>query len=197
MAKKGEKMKIRLAGDIQTDSIVDGEGIRTVIWTQGCSHNCKGCHNPETHDHTKGNLVDVEEIKQKLSKVSNQDGVTLSGGDPFFQIEASGEIAKYCKETGLNVWAYTGFTFEKLNEMSKHNDKLRAFMENIDVLVDGKFELEQRSLNLKFKGSRNQRVLDMQESLKEDRPVVIEKYNKESVFLGYDCAQKEKEFLYI
>ena len=98
-------MKIRLAGDIQTDSIVDGEGIRTVIWTQGCSHNCKGCHNPETHDHTKGIEIDVEDVKQKLSKVTNQDGVTLSGGDPFFQIEASAEIAKYCKQNDLNVWA--------------------------------------------------------------------------------------------
>ena len=190
-------MKIRLAGDIQTDSIVDGEGIRTVIWTQGCSHNCKGCHNPETHDYTKGKLVDVEEIKEKLSKVTNQDGVTLSGGDPFFQVEASCEIAKYCKDNNLNVWAYTGFTFEKLNEMSKHNDKLRTFMQNIDVLVDGKFELEQRSLNLKFKGSRNQRVLDMQESLREDKPVVIEKYSKENIFLGYDCSKKEEEFMYI
>lgn len=190
-------MKIRLACDIETDSIVDGEGIRTVIWTQGCSHNCKGCHNPETHDHTKGIVVDVEEIKEKLATVSNQDGVTLSGGDPFFQVEASAEIAKYCKQNDLNVWAYTGFTFERLLEVSKHKPELKEFMENIDVLVDGKFEIEQRSLNLKFKGSRNQRILDMQESLKYGRPVTIEKYNTEKVFIGYDCLAKEKHFMYI
>ncbi len=190
-------MKIRLACDLQTDSIVDGEGIRTVIWTQGCSHHCKGCHNPETHDHTKGIEVDVEDIKNKLSTLSNQDGITLSGGDPFFQVEASCEIAKYCKENDLNVWAYTGFTFEKLQEMSKNNSKLRDFMNNIDVLVDGKFELEKRSLNLKFKGSRNQRILDMHESLKCGKPVIMEEYNTEKTFLGYDCLAKEKEFMFI
>lgn len=190
-------MKIRLARDIETDSIVDGEGIRTVIWTQGCSHNCKGCHNPETHDHSKGIEIDVEELKQKLSTISNQDGVTLSGGDPFFQIEASSEIAKYCKQNDLNVWAYTGFTFERLLDVSNYNPSLKELMQNIDVLVDGKFELEQRSLNLKFKGSRNQRILDMQESLRQERPVVIEKYNTEKIFIGYDSIAKEKEFMYI
>lgn len=190
-------MKIRLARDLEMDSIVDGEGMRTVIWTQGCSHNCKGCHNPETHDHCKGMLVDVEEVKQKLDKVTNQDGITLSGGDPFFQIEASGEIAKYCKQKDMNVWAYTGFTFERLLEVSRFKPELKEFMENIDVLVDGRFELEQRSLNLKFKGSRNQRILDMQESLKQEKPVVIDKYNTEKVFIGYDCLAKEKEFMYI
>ena len=190
-------MKIRLARDIEMDSIVDGEGIRTVIWTQGCSHNCKGCHNPETHDHCKGMEFDVEDVKRKLDTVTNQDGVTLSGGDPFFQIEASGEIAKYCKQKDMNVWAYTGFTFERLLEVSKFKPELKEFMQNIDVLVDGKFELEQRSLNLKFKGSRNQRILDMQESLRQERPVVIDKYNTEKVFTYYDCLAKEKEFMYI
>ena len=79
-------MNIRLASaEIQRDSIVDGEGIRTVIWTQGCSHNCQGCHNPETHDFYRGFEIDTTEIKEKLSLIPNQDGVTLSGGDPFFQ----------------------------------------------------------------------------------------------------------------
>jgi len=190
-------MKIRLANPLQSDSIVDGDGIRTVIWTQGCSHNCKGCHNPETHDHTKGFEMDVEDVKKQILSVSNQDGVTLSGGDPFFQIEASNEIAKFCKQNELNVWAYTGFTFEKLLEMSETKPALKEFMNNIDVLVDGKFELEKRSLNLKFKGSRNQRILDMNESMKLQKPVVIEKYNTEKVFIGYDSLAKEKEFMFI
>lgn len=190
-------MKIRLANHLQSDSIVDGDGIRTVVWTQGCSHNCKGCHNPETHDHTKGFEMDVEDLKKQILSVPNQDGVTLSGGDPFFQVEASGEIAKFCKENDLNVWAYTGFTFEKLLEMSETKPALKEFMNNIDVLVDGKFEIEKRSLNLKFKGSRNQRILDMTESMKQQKPVVIEKYNTEKIFIAYDAMQKEKRYMFI
>ena len=190
-------MKMRLASNLQTDSIVDGEGIRTVIWTQGCSHNCKGCHNPETHDHLKGIEVDTEDIKKQILSVSNQDGITLSGGDPFFQIEASSDIAKFCKQNNLNVWAYTGFTFEKLLEMSETKPELKEFMNNIDVLVDGKFELENKSLNLKFRGSRNQRILDMSESMKLQKPVVIEKYSKENWFSGYNPEEKEKEFMFI
>ena len=92
-------MKIRLADDkLLTDSIVDGEGLRAVIWTQGCSHNCEGCHNPETHDFNKGVLKDVEEIKSLIKELTLQDGITLSGGDPFFQPEACTEIAKYAQE---------------------------------------------------------------------------------------------------
>ena len=93
-------MKIRLAAEIQTDSIVDGEGIRTVIWTQGCSHNCNGCHNPETHSFEGGFLVDIEDLEKQILSVKNQDGITLSGGDPMFQPEASAQIAKFCKENG-------------------------------------------------------------------------------------------------
>ena len=159
-------MKIRLAADIQTDSIVDGEGIRTVIWTQGCMHNCRGCHNPETHSFEKGFLVDTEDLKKQILLVKNQDGVTLSGGDPMFQPEASAEIAKFCQENGLNVWCYTGFTVEELLKTSETNPNLKALLENIDVLVDGKFKQEEKSLNLYFKGSKNQRILDVKKSLK-------------------------------
>ena len=141
--------------------------------------------------------MDVEDVKKQLLTIPNQDGVTLSGGDPFFQIEASSEIAKFCKQNNLNVWAYTGFTFEKLLEMSKSKPELKEFMDNIDVLVDGKFELENRSLNLKFRGSRNQRIIDMRESMKLEQPVVIQKYNKENSFMGYNPEEKEKEFLFI
>ena len=99
-------MKIRLAADLQQDSIVDGEGIRTVIWTQGCPHNCKGCHNPDTHDFNDGALIDIEEIKQKVSKLKNQDGITFSGGDPMCQPKECLEIAKFAKKIGLNIWLY-------------------------------------------------------------------------------------------
>lgn len=167
-------MRIRLAAPLQPDSIVDGEGIRAVLWTQGCHHHCKGCHNQETWDFNGGYLVDVEEIKKEISELQGQDGITLSGGDPMFQVDACLEIAKYCKELNLNVWCYTGYTFDQL--LSLKNPKILEFLNYIDVLVDGKFILEQRSLDLKFKGSENQRVIDVPNSLKEQRVILIEKY---------------------
>src|SRR5574344_2023152 len=152
-------MKIRLANPIQTDSIVDGEGLRTVIWTQGCIHNCFGCHNPETHSFTKGSLIDVEEIKEQLSKIELQDGVTFSGGDPMCQVDACLEIAKFCQEQGLNVWMYTGYTYEQL--MAKNQDNIKELLKYIDVLVDEKFILEKKSLNILYRGSKNQRIIDV------------------------------------
>ena len=190
-------MKIRLAAEIQTDSIVDGEGIRTVIWTQGCSHNCKGCHNPETHSFEGGFLVDIEDLEKQILNVKNQDGITLSGGDPMFQPEASAQIAKFCKENGLNVWCYTGFTFEELLKTSEKNSKLRELLENIDVLVDGKFVLEERSLNLYFKGSKNQRTLDMPKSLAQKSAVEIEKYKGIRSFEKYNNSQNIEKGIFI
>lgn len=168
-------MKIRLAdANILTDSIVDGEGLRAVIWAQGCSHNCKGCHNPETHSFDKGVLLEVDELKQMIKDLTFQDGITLSGGDPFFQAEAMAEIAKYAKELGLNVWAYTGFLFEDLLK----NEKTKNLLKYIDVLVDGKFELENKSLNIKFRGSTNQRIINVPKSLKMNKTVQIKKYDR-------------------
>lgn len=190
-------MEIRLADEIQIDSIVDGEGIRTVIWTQGCKHNCKGCHNPETHSFEKGFLVDVEDLKKQILNIKNQDGITLSGGDPMFQPEASGEIAKFAKENGLNVWCYTGFTFEELLKTSETNTKIRNLLENIDVLVDGKFVLEEKSLNLYFKGSKNQRVLDMPKSLKQKKAVEIEKYKGIRTFELYNNSRNIDNGIFI
>ena len=169
-------MEVRLSDKLQKDSIVDGEGIRTVVWMQGCRHNCKGCHNPNTHSFIDGFLEDIESVKKEIFALSGQDGITLSGGDPLFQIDASLEIAKSAKEIGLNVWCYTGFTFEGLLGMQEKNVKLKELLENIDVLVDGKFIEEQKSLNLYFRGSKNQRILNLKESLKKKRPVEIVKY---------------------
>ena len=106
-----------------TDSIVDGEGIRSVIWTQGCTHNCKGCHNPETHSFEKGFLKDISELCKEIEALEFQDGITLSGGDPMCQIEACAEIAKFCQSIGLNVWCYTGYTMEALFKMIPKNEK--------------------------------------------------------------------------
>ena len=154
-------MVVRLAADIQPDSILDGSGIRTVIWFQGCLHNCKGCQNPKTHDMNGGIVVDVDELKMKLKNLKYQSGITLSGGDPFFQPEAALEIAKFAKSVGLNVWAYTGFTYEALLSDKSRLDLLK----NVDVLVDGKFMMDKKSLNCKFRGSTNQRLIDVKKSL--------------------------------
>lgn len=174
-------MKIRLAAPLQPDSIVDGEGIRTVLWTQGCIHNCQGCHNPSTHSFEGGALIDVEDIKEELSTLRFQDGITLSGGDPFCQPEAVAEIAKYSKSIGLNVWCYTGYTFENLILMSKSNKNIKNLLDNIDVLVDGKFELAKRSLNCAFRGSTNQRLIDVKKSFVENKVVEITKYDLNSI----------------
>ena len=162
--------------DIQQDSIVDGEGIRSVIWFQGCSHNCPGCHNPETHDFNAGVIVSLEEMKAQIDELEYQAGVTFSGGDPMMQVEALTELASYVKEKGMNVWCYTGFTFEELIILAEKNDNYKKALEQIDVLVDGKFVLELKSFDVQFRGSSNQRILDVSKSLKEGKAVKILKY---------------------
>lgn len=175
---------IRLAADLQSDSIVDGPGLRTVIWTQGCSHNCKGCQNPSTHDFNGGALVPIEAVKEAIDELEYQAGITFSGGDPMYQPEACNELAKYCRSKGYNIWVFTGFTFEELMKMSKTKPIYREFLENIDVLVDGKFILEQRDLGLLFRGSRNQRLIDVPESLAKNSVVLLNEYeyNEEKCF---------------
>ena len=168
-------MKIRLARKrLERGSIVDGEGIRAVLWTQGCSHNCLGCHNPETHSFNDGYLLDIEEVKKDIDSLDIEDGITLTGGDPLYQVEAVNEIAKYAKKKGLNVWCYTGFTFEEIYNI----DKYRKFLSNVDVLVDGEFILEQRSLSSIFRGSKNQRIINVKESLKKNKVCTIRKYDE-------------------
>ena len=171
-------MEIRLAREIESDSIVDGEGIRTVIWTQGCIHNCLGCHHPETHSFTGGFKIDIEKLKEKIKSLENQDGITLSGGDPICQVDPVLEIAKFAKKIGLNVWCYTGYLIDDLLERSKKDKKLLELLNNIDVLVDGKFILEKRSLDIIFRGSTNQRIIDVKKSLLQDKPVLVDKYKE-------------------
>ena len=158
-------MKIRLAAYLQPDSIVDGEGIRTVIWTQGCPHHCPGCHNASTWDFNEGALIDVKDVIEELKTIKNQDGITLSGGDPVCQSDACYEISKAAHEMGLNVWCYTGYTYE----MMLTNPKMRRLLDQIDVLVDGKFIQEEKSYDIYFRGSRNQRIIDVPKSLKEEK----------------------------
>ena len=167
-------MTIRLASPLQSDSVVDGTGIRTVIWTQGCAHNCPFCHNPMTHDFSGGKDYDIEDIKKDIDNLEGQDGITFSGGDPLYQIEPVIELSKYIHSKNMNIWCYSGFTYEEILKMPKGKELLS----NIDVLVDGLFEIKKRSLDLPFRGSSNQRIIDTKKSLKQNKIVLIEELMK-------------------
>ena len=150
---------IRLSGPIEHDNIVNGYGLRAVIWTQGCFTHCPGCQNPETWDPKAGNLVDIEKVKDELRALKGQTGLTFCGGEPFDQPEACIEIAKFVKEgLGWNVWSFTGFTYEKIKEWGGKQWELLTLL---DALIDGPFILAERDLTLKFRGSRNQRLLHL------------------------------------
>ena len=165
--------ELRLSAPVQFDSIVDGEGLRAVVWTQGCPHGCPGCHNPQTHAFDGGTSVASESILEQLKAHFYLDGVTFSGGEPMAQAAACGELAQAVHHLGMNVWCYTGYTWEAL--MEAQDPDQRMFLEQIDVLIDGPFLLAQKSLNLKFRGSANQRLIDVQASLKAQRVVLAEK----------------------
>lgn len=158
---------MRIAG-LTNDSIVDGPGIRFSVFAQGCPHRCPGCHNPQSHDPLGGSEMAVEDIIARLDKNPLLDGVTLTGGEPFFQAEDCAKIAKAAHEKGLNVWTYTGYTYEQLLAGQDKQPGWKALLEETDVLVDGQFILEERSLELKFRGSRNQRIIDVKKSQAAD-----------------------------
>ena len=154
-------MNIRIAGTVN-DSIVDGPGYRYTIFTQGCPHHCPGCHNPQSHDFEGGRVVDTETILRQVRENPLLDGITLSGGEPFCQPEACRALAEAAHDLGMSVWCYTGYTWEKL--MQEADPARLALLEAVDVLVDGPFILAQKSLELKFCGSRNQRLIDVKKT---------------------------------
>ena len=153
---------------IVSDSIVDGPGIRTTIFCQGCPHHCEGCHNPETWDFGCGTLVPVEDLVEVVQSNPLCRGVTFSGGEPFAQAAGFAKLAKLLKEKGYEIASYSGYTFEALLEGSDDQKELLA---SIDILIDGPFLLAQKSLEVPFRGSRNQRILDVKKSLAEGRAV--------------------------
>ncbi|MBQ7825093.1 MAG: anaerobic ribonucleoside-triphosphate reductase activating protein [Clostridia bacterium] len=154
-------MNIRLAG-IVPESIVDGPGYRLAVFVQGCPHACPGCHNPKTHDFAGGYLSDTAEIIAKLGKNPLVRGVTLTGGEPMMQAAALCEVASAAKEKGMNVWCYTGFTLEALYKENQ-SDRMRL-LSFVDVLVDGPYIAHERSLDLLYCGSKNQRLIDMRKT---------------------------------
>ncbi len=166
-------MLIRLAG-IVPDSIVDGPGIRFTIFVQGCPHNCEGCHNPETHDFSAGKLADVDKIFQKIQSDPIIHGVTFSGGEPFCQPEPLAYLAGLLKKSGYDLMSYSGFTFEELLKLSEENGFIGELLGSLDLLVDGRFVLSKRSLELKFRGSSNQRIIDVPASLRAGKAVLAD-----------------------
>lgn len=153
------------------ESIVDGPGLRFVIFAQGCRKHCKGCHNPETWCLRAGKIVTVNEIIDMIPKNKLLRGVTFSGGEPLLQPIPFRRIAILAHAMGLDVMCYTGYTFENL--LANGNKNIFRLLLNIDFLVDGEFKENEKTLLLKFKGSRNQRIIDVQRSLKSNRTVVI------------------------
>lgn len=155
-----ESNKLRIAGLVE-ESIVDGEGIRFVIFTQGCPHHCPGCHNPATHSFEGGTLVNIKEIYERIKENPLLQGVTFSGGEPFMQASTLFELGKKIKELGLDLTVYTGFVYEELIEKKLPGaDELLSIT---DVLIDGPYVESERDLTLKFRGSKNQRIINMNE----------------------------------
>ncbi len=164
---------LRIAG-VVNESIVDGKGIRYTIFVQGCPHHCEGCHNPQTHDFSGGNEITIQQLLKDIQKDPLLSGVTFSGGEPFCQPEALAALGKEIKALGLDITIYSGYTFEELWLMSEKNKAIRELLEIADILIDGKFILEQKSLMLKFRGSKNQRIIDVPKSITAGKAIETE-----------------------
>jgi anaerobic ribonucleoside-triphosphate reductase activating protein len=161
---KNMAKQIRVAGIVK-ESIVDGPGIRYVVFAQGCKHNCPGCHNPQTHSFEGGTMVDIEEILQQIKRNPLLDGITFSGGEPFEQAAEFAELAQYVKNMGLNVMVYTGYTYEDIISKSSIRPDWDKLLKFADILVDGPFIMEKKNLLLKFRGSENQRMIDLKQTM--------------------------------
>lgn len=166
-------ISLRIAGTAN-DSIVDGPGLRFAVFTQGCPHNCPGCHNLHTHDFNGGRIADISEITEKIRSNPLLDGITFTGGEPFCQPVPLSAIAKEFADTELNIVTYTGYTFEYLFENANDENHFMDLLECTDILIDGPFVQAQRSIDILFRGSRNQRILDCKKSLAAGVPVEID-----------------------
>ncbi len=159
--------KIRIAGVVR-ESITDGDGIRFVLFVQGCPHHCPGCHNPQTHSFEGGTEADTEDILKEFNKNPLLSGITFSGGEPFCQPGPLAELGERIVKGGKNVTVFSGYTFERLWEMARENYDIMRLLRVADVLIDGPFILAEKSLNVRFRGSKNQRMIDLKRTLKSD-----------------------------
>lgn len=170
-------MEIRLAG-MTEESIVDGPGLRLVVFTQGCSHKCEGCHNPDTHDINGGYVTEVEDLFLYIEKIFIRNkllkGVTFSGGEPFLQAKQLSVLAQKLKGLGLNIVTYSGFTFEQLTAMTVNRKSVGDLLKQTDILIDGLYQAAERDLGLAFRGSRNQRLIDVAATIAAGRVVLWE-----------------------
>lgn len=164
---------LRISGIID-ESIVDGKGLRYTIFTQGCPHHCEGCHNPDTHDFEGGTEKEITAIYEEICSNPLLSGVTFSGGEPFCQPAPLAVLAEMVHKKGLNVTTYTGYTLEQLLEMK--NPDVQRLLTQTDILIDGKFDIAQKDLSLSFRGSRNQRIIDVKQSLEQGTIVLAKGY---------------------
>lgn len=167
--------KIRLAG-IAYESLVNGPGMRRVFFSQGCKHNCKGCFNPDTHDFSGGEERDMDDLIDDVLDNPIIKGVTFSGGDPMERAEEFAYMAEKFRENGLNVWSFTGYTFEYILEHLEDRSGWREFINNIDVLIDGRFDETKMDDGIRFRGSSNQRIINVKESLDKGEIVLVHEY---------------------
>ncbi len=158
------QLKIRVSGIIE-ESISNGPGLRMVVFAQGCRHHCLGCHNPQSHDFEGGYDLTVEELMNLVRDNSLLDGITLSGGDPFEQAYAFGKLAGIAKSEGYHVTTYTGYTFEQLTDPVIAHPDWQELLHHTDLLVDGPFIASAKNGLLKFRGSDNQRMIDVHQSI--------------------------------
>ena len=163
--------ELRLAG-IVNDSIVDGPGLRYTIFTQGCPHRCPGCHNPQTHDFNGGYVENIDNLLKDIKSNPLLNGVTFSGGEPFCQAKVLSVLADEIHKLGLDIVTYTGFTFEELYNDKEHPEYIEL-LRRIDVLIDGPFKIDLKSLNCKFRGSTNQRIIDVRKTLTNTNGEVV------------------------
>ena len=159
---------------VNFESMVDGEGVRAVLFISGCLHDCPYCHSPQTHSFTFGKEINQElinEINREITKRPYISGITLSGGDCMYSPIETLKFIKKLKIPHNNILCYTGFTYEEL----LNNKNQFQLLKNINVLVDGKFDYSKRDISLAFRGSTNQRIIDVKESLKQDKIILYKK----------------------
>nr|WP_319489621.1 anaerobic ribonucleoside-triphosphate reductase activating protein [uncultured Caproiciproducens sp.] len=168
--------KLKICGT-EPESIVDGKGFRYVIFTQGCPHACPGCHNPQSHDFSAGKWADIDTLFAEICENPLLKGVTFSGGEPFCQPLPLVELAKRIHEKKLDLTVFTGYTYEEL--IDRRDPGIDALLSETDILIDGPFLLEQKDLTLVFRGSRNQRIIDMNRT-RQSGTVVLDESEKEA-----------------